>query len=558
MNERRSRDKIAIKHIAPENDDGNKEYKLKLFDSNPERLDRLLTQMRYRIDEGGGEAFYTIGVADDGGLVGLTENEYEKSREVLTTVAKKNDCSLSLISEQLISPTKKVYEFLIRERNPSKYIDIRVACAGSVDSGKTSLLGVLLTGQNDDGRGTARLNVFNFQHEVKTGRTSSVAQHILGFDDKGNPVNYDNSLGHKKGWTEIVSASSKVVTLFDLCGHEKYLKTTILGLTSQFPDVVFILVGGNMGLSKMSKEHIFLCLSLHIPFIVIITKIDICKDRKNVLEDTIKDVKLLVKSPGIRRIPYDIKSQEDVIVCSKNINSLATVPIFYVSNVTGEGVDYVRSFLNLFTKKVSLFTSENKVEMYVDQTFQVTGVGIIIGGQLIQGKIKIGDKLLIGPNNNVYTTIQVRSIHCKRTNVDEVDSGCYVCLGIKKPESLDIRRGQVIISILDRPIQVNEFEADIIVLKTHSTTIRVGYQPIVHVCSIRQTSQILSINSKKCARGQTDNDSILRIGDRATVRFRFCYKPEYIKKGLRILLVEGKLRLFGKITNVMEEVIDIE
>jgi GTPase len=462
------------------------------------------------------------------------------------------DVLLTAIQDITIEPDQEYYGFELGGNGRYLYSDFTV-------THNSSLLGVLLTGQNDDGRGAARLNVFNFQHEVKTGRTSSVAQHILGFSHCGEPVNYTDSLGHRKTWPEIVRQSSKIVTFFDLCGHERYLKTTILGLTSQFPDLTFILVGGNMGMTKMTKEHIFLCLSLHIPFVIIVTKIDICKDRQEVLAHTIKEVKCLLTAPGIRRIPYDVKTDEDILLCTKNIHSLSTVPMFYVSNVTGEGISRLRSFLNFYTKKPKNADQlANKVEMHVDQTFQVAGFGTVIGGQLVQGRIRVGDKLIVGPNNNVYTTVQVRSIHCKRVGVDEVDSGCYVCLGIKKPDSLVIRRGHVVLATVDRPIQVNEFEADIAVLRSHSTTIKPGYEPVVHSCSIRQTARIVSITNKQCSRGQTDNDNVLRTGDRATVKFQFCYKPEFMRKGFRVLLAEGKMKLMGKVISTVEEVVKIE
>ena len=341
--------------------------------------------MRYRVDEGCGEAIYTIGVTDSGGVIGLSMEEYLDTKEILDIVVQKCDYTITLLSEQSIDGGKKIYEFLIRENNQARYVDIRVACAGSVDAGKSTLLGVLLTGKADDGRGSARLNVFNFKHEVKSGRTSSVAQHILGFDQKGGVITVDDDSGHKKEWSEIVKVSKKIVTFFDLCGHEKYLKTTITGLTSNFPDLTFILVGGNMNLSKMTKEHIFLCLSLHIPFVIIITKIDMCRDRKNVLDETVRDIKALLKGTGIRRIPYDVHSEDDVLLCVKNVHGLATVPIFYVSSVTGVGLNYLRMFLNLHKKKPVKDVSQNKVEYHIDQTFQVLGIGTVLGGQLVSG-----------------------------------------------------------------------------------------------------------------------------------------------------------------------------
>lgn len=38
---------------------------------------------------------------------------------------------------------------------------------------------------------------------------------------------------HKVDWGEIMENSFKVVTFFDLAGHEKYLKTTVGGMTGR-------------------------------------------------------------------------------------------------------------------------------------------------------------------------------------------------------------------------------------------------------------------------------------------------------------------------------------
>ena len=39
------------------------------------------------------------------------------------------------------------------------------------------------------------------------------------------------------------------VQLIDLAGHEKYLKTTVFGLTAMAPDFAVVVVGANMGMS---------------------------------------------------------------------------------------------------------------------------------------------------------------------------------------------------------------------------------------------------------------------------------------------------------------------
>ena len=209
----------------PEINIGNK-YKLRLTEDS---ITHVSSQMRYRVEEGNGEAIYTIGILDDGTPVGLTIEEYENNKNVLEKCAHENKYTLNLISKESVDDDRTIYEYLIRENNVNRYHEIRLACVGNVDSGKSTLLGVLLSGKEDDGRGSARINVFNFQHEIKTGRTSSVTQHILGFDPCGNIVNYGECNGRRNTWPDIVKKSAKIITMIDLCGHERYLKTTIKG-----------------------------------------------------------------------------------------------------------------------------------------------------------------------------------------------------------------------------------------------------------------------------------------------------------------------------------------
>ena len=62
--------------------------------------------------------------------------------------------------------------------------DTRIAMIGNVDSGKSTLIGVLTNAQLDDGRGAARSMVLKHRHEQENGRTSAVTVEIMGY--KGN------------------------------------------------------------------------------------------------------------------------------------------------------------------------------------------------------------------------------------------------------------------------------------------------------------------------------------------------------------------------------------
>lgn len=159
--------------------------------------------------------------------------------------------------------------------------DVRVAVIGNVDSGKSTIVGVLTKHIMDDGRGSARKMVFNFTHEQANGRTSSIGQEIMGFDNGNNQVTLERTnVSKNAAWSHIVTNSQKLVTFLDLCGHEKYLKTTMFGLVGLMPDYAMIVVGANMGVSRMTKEHLGISLALGVPIFIVITKIDIAPPGK--------------------------------------------------------------------------------------------------------------------------------------------------------------------------------------------------------------------------------------------------------------------------------------
>ena len=77
------------RYLAPEPDSyGNLEYKWRILPTTTLRFDKLVTQMKWRLLEGGGCAIYEIGVLDDGRLVGIEKDEMKASLQVLATMAR--------------------------------------------------------------------------------------------------------------------------------------------------------------------------------------------------------------------------------------------------------------------------------------------------------------------------------------------------------------------------------------------------------------------------------------------------------------------------------------
>ncbi|KAF9100957.1 hypothetical protein BGX27_000168 [Mortierella sp. AM989] len=542
-----------------------KEQFLNPTESNIESLQTLLTA---RIREGSGETLFEIGVEEDGASMNLTDVEYQTALSTVRTAATAVGAEVAVMHEQIPgspvpatdiaavptttdSASTPVTEsdhatfrrsyVMIRKipKSVEELLELRVAVVGNVDAGKSTLLGVLTKGVLDDGRGKARVNLFRHKHEIDSGRTSSVGMEILGFDAKSQPVP-TMSHGRNAPWDEICGKAAKVLSFIDLAGHERYLKTTVFGMTGCAPDFVMLMIGSNAGIVGMTKEHLGLSLALGVPVLVVITKIDMCPP--NVLESTVKQLTKILKSAGCRKIPMFVKTHEDVVVTAGNFVSERICPIFQVSNVTGEGLDLLKNFLNVLPISQK-YNKDEPVEYQITDTFSVPFVGTVVSGVVMNGIVHAGDQLYLGPDGNgAFQMVTVKSIQRKRLNVPLACAGQSASFGLKKVRRSTIRKGMV---MLDKettppPRGCREFEAEILVLY-HSTTIGHKYQAMLHCGAVRQTARVLAMDKP---------DQILRTGDRATVRFQFL-QPAYLKVGARLIFREGRTKGIGKVSKIV-------
>ncbi|XP_076762305.1 GTP-binding protein 1 [Xylocopa sonorina] len=506
-----------------------------LVSPSEDQYELLLRRLKERIQDGGSETIFDIGIGEDGSEDGLKEDEYEASVATLQSLAATLEADCVLLRQSKVDQGL-IGQYLVRLRlDRQDFLEIRVAVVGNVDAGKSTLLGVLTHGELDNGRGLARQKLFRHKHEAETGRTSSVGNDILGFDSVGNVVNKPEH--GSLDWVKICEKSSKVITFIDLAGHERYLKTTVFGMTGHAPDFGMLMVGANAGIVGMTKEHLGLALALSVPVFVVVTKIDMCPP--NILQENLRLLIRILKSPGCRKVPVTVKTPDDVVVSATNFVSERLCPIFQVSNVTGENLNLLKMFLNLLTARMTSHEDE-PAEFQIDDTYSVPAIGTVVSGTTLKGVIKLNDTLLLGPDPlGRFIPIAVKSIHRKRMPVREVRGGQTASFALKKIKRSQIRKGMVMVAPALNPQACWEFEGEILVLH-HPTTISSCYQAMVHCGSIRQTASIISM-SQDC----------LRTGDKALVRFRFIKHPEYIKPGQRMVFREGRTKAVGNVVKLI-------
>eukprot|EP00573_Skeletonema_grethae_P008195 CAMPEP_0201709240 /NCGR_PEP_ID=MMETSP0578-20130828/57993_1 /ASSEMBLY_ACC=CAM_ASM_000663 /TAXON_ID=267565 /ORGANISM="Skeletonema grethea, Strain CCMP 1804" /LENGTH=708 /DNA_ID=CAMNT_0048198197 /DNA_START=63 /DNA_END=2189 /DNA_ORIENTATION=- len=440
--------------------------------------------------------------------------------------------------------------------------NIRVAVVGNVDAGKSTMIGTLTTSFLDDGRGSSRTSIMKHRHEIESGRTSTSSSHLMGFRHSGEPIaGRDKIRANKmKSEDEIARESYRIVTLMDLAGHEKYLKTTIHGVSSGFADYAIVLVNSRHPPTHMTQHHLNLCCSFGIPIIVVFTKIDGCPE--HALATSKSEVAKLLKSNEVGRRPYAIKTEQDIITSMGKLHTLA--PTIDISCVTGEGLDLLRKMLFSLPKRRR---HEKKVarpfEFLVEDTFlNVPGVGSVVSGFVNAGELNVGSncEVYVGPTNDgTFLKTVAKSAHVARINTSHITAGQSACLAFSLNKELrkKLRRGMVVLQ--ESPTATKEFDAEICVLKGEGTTIRRSYQAYVHILNVRQSAfarEIEIVNNNALGLPPSHNAKedtegiVLRPGSRAKVRFEFAQRPEYIRPGMRMLFRDGRVRGVGIITGI--------
>ncbi|KAI4248747.1 MAG: hypothetical protein LQ352_005824 [Teloschistes flavicans] len=360
---------------------------------------------------------------------------------------------------------------------------LRVSLTGSTTSGKSSLLGTLSTSTLDNGRGKSRLSLLKHRHEIASGVTSSVTGSLLGYregplfdNDVGtgsHVINYAS--GNISSWTDIHSVSDpgRLVFLNDSAGHPRFRRTIVRGLVSWAPHWTICCIAADneedtrgrpgatasasdvLGLAcaeiDLATAHLELCLTLDLPLIVVITKLDLAS--MSALKPMLGKILSILKSAGRRPEilscpssetsfdteiinPIDEREVLKLLSGTSITEACSTVPIVLASAVTGRGIDKLHALLrHVPVPRPSTPDIENdsahdfplpKTLFHVDEIFTVrethhstpqgtieSSLDSILSGFLRHGPLVLGQQMIIGPfsTSPAETSLPTPKIH---------------------------------------------------------------------------------------------------------------------------------------------------
>jgi elongation factor 1-alpha len=421
--------------------------------------------------------------------------------------------------------------------------ELTFATLGSVDAGKSTLIGTILSGKLDNGNGQNRKLVARFIHEESTGKTSSISTHSIKNFNK----------------------TDKSVIFVDLCGHQKYLKTTLFGVMGYCPDYAILVIGSNHGITKMTREHMKILYYLKVPMIIALTKTDIME---KVYESSDN------KTDGLARITNNIRKIfakkelniidiNELIETNKSTDSVIpnsnTIPLIKLSCKTGYGLNYFKDYLSGLPTQINMIipkpiTNTPYNIFQVETVYCPPGIGWVLTGILKssseEGAITPDTTLYIGPGkfNNEYLQARVWSIrNYYDEKVDKLKCGQRGCLAVRIDKKITrnfFKKGTILTNNLDVIKKASYTFRAKIKLLNHPTNVKDNFTPVIHSGTIRQTAKITVIskelNSTNPIEKKDEPDSkCIYPGDTAIIEIKFLYGPEIVEPNQIFFLREG-------------------
>ena len=323
-----------------------------------------------------------------------------------------------------------------QEQNKKK--QVKILTCGSVDDGKSTLLGRLLFDSQ---------NIFLDQMDqakIESEKYGTQGKEIdLALLVDGLQAEREQGITIDVAYRYFETSNCKFI-IADTPGHEQYTRNMATGASNS--DVAIILIDAEKGVLEQTKRHSFIVNLLGIKHIVVaINKMDLVNYKENIFERIVDEYKELIKNftfTSINFIPLSALKGDNVFSNFENTKWYKGLTLIE----TLEKVDVLDSSQN------------NELSFPVQWVNRSSANFRGYSGTIADGKIARGD-LITTASSNMLTS--VKNIYGPKGELSEAYSGQAITLTLS--DELDISRGDVILSKKnDQIIKADQFASHLI------------------------------------------------------------------------------------------------
>lgn len=312
---------------------------------------------------------------------------------------------------------------------------LRFTTAGSVDDGKSTLIGRLLYDSK---------SIFEDQLESVT--ATSVKKGHNGVDlalfTDGLKDEREQGITIDVAYRYFTTPKRKFI-IADTPGHIQYTRNMVTGASTA--NAAVILIDARHGVIEQTKRHSFIASLLNIPHLIVcINKMDLVDFSEDIFNRIIGEFeqfssKLLVKD--VRYIPISALLGDNVVNRSKNME-------WYQSGTLLSTLEtlHISSDINKIDARFAVQTVlRPQREGFIDYRGYA--------GRIASGIYRKGDEVAVLPSG---FTSKIISIHAGEKEVNEAFAPMSVSMTLK--DDIDISRGDMIVKINNQPEASQELD----------------------------------------------------------------------------------------------------
>jgi bifunctional enzyme CysN/CysC len=312
---------------------------------------------------------------------------------------------------------------------------LRFATAGSVDDGKSTLIGRLLYDSK-------QVLVDQLEHVEQTSKRMGHDFVDLSLLTDGLRAEREQGITIDVAYRYFATAQRRFI-IADTPGHEQYTRNMVTGASTA--DLAIVLVDARKGVVAQSKRHAFISSLLAIPHVVVcVNKMDLVDFDEDVFEGIVEDFDSFaarLEMPDVTFIPISALLGDNVVERSNNMPWYQGPPLLYhLEHV------HIASDRNLIDVRFP-------VQWVIRPQSADAADYRAYAGQVAGGVIREGDEVLVLPGSKRTT---IAGIDTYDGPVQEAFPPMSVALRLA--DDIDVSRGSTIVRPHNQPTVASSFE----------------------------------------------------------------------------------------------------
>lgn len=313
---------------------------------------------------------------------------------------------------------------------------LRFTTAGSVDDGKSTLIGRLLYDSKSI-----------FEDQLEAIESTSLKKGHEGVDlalfTDGLRDEREQGITIDVAYRYFTTPKRKFI-IADTPGHIQYTRNMVTGASTA--NAAIILVDARHGVIEQTKRHSFIASLLQIPHLIVcINKMDLVDFKEEAYDKIVKEFqdfssKLLVKD--VRFIPISALLGDNVVNRSENMSWFNGAPLLHTLETIHISSD--------FNSVDARFPVQTVLRPQRDGFIDYRGYA----GRIASGIFRPGDDITVLPSG---FTSKIKTVEGPKGEIEEAYAPMSVSLTLE--DDIDISRGDMIVRSNNQPEPVQDIEA---------------------------------------------------------------------------------------------------